>query len=759
MPGTYQYALVCLSILIAITSSFTAFDLASRVRASTGWARHAWLTSASVMLGGGIWGMHFVGMPAFSMPGVEVHYDPGLTLVSLLVPIMFTCVAFLAIQREGTEFSRLLPGGLLMGLGIGSMHYIGMFAMKMAAQITFDPFSGAVSFMIAIAVSIAALHLAMQTLGLVARVIAAIAMGVAISGMHYAAMEGAIFIVSPGIRMSSGGSNLDLAIAASTFFILFLGMIAAVYDRRRALISQCESQALRYSEERFRSLYSRTPLPLHSLDQDGRIEYVSESWIDLLGYRREEVIGRSLSNFMTQASAEQAISADWPRLFRDGDLIEAQYRMVTKAGVLLDVVASARLERNESGAVMHILGGLTNVTARRRAEAALHQSQKMEAIGQLTGGVAHDFNNLLAVVVGNLELLRKRVASDPRSVALVQNALTGAERGATLTQRMLAFARKQELKPEAVDLPELVRSMRELLQRSVGPTIRIETRFPLNLPNAYVDANQLELVLLNLAVNARDAMVGGGTISFEVSERKLSAKPDGAKEKYVCLSVRDTGVGMDAETLSRATEPFFTTKGIGKGTGLGLSMAQGLAEQSGGRLLLKSSVGKGTTVELCLPAAQAQQRAAKQRMDLLERDIQPRVSLAPLSILIVDDDPLVLSNTVAMLEDLGHTVFSASSSAAALRCLRSGKKVEMVITDQAMPGLTGTQLADIVHFEQPDMPILLVSGYVELPDGMHTKLLKLSKPFTQDALLQALYEAVNLKDKSKMLPVQLEVGQ
>jgi len=169
MPGTYKYALVCLSILIAITSSFTAFDLASRVRASTGWARHAWLTSASVMLGGGIWGMHFVGMPAFSMPGVEVHYDPGLTLVSLLVPIMFTCVAFLAIQRKGTELSRLLAGGLLMGLGIGSMHYIGMFAMKMAAQITFDPFSVAVSFMIAIAASIVALHLAMQTVGLVVR--------------------------------------------------------------------------------------------------------------------------------------------------------------------------------------------------------------------------------------------------------------------------------------------------------------------------------------------------------------------------------------------------------------------------------------------------------------------------------------------------------------------------------------------------------------------------------------------------------------
>ena len=245
------------------------------------------------------------------------------------------------------------------------------------------------------------------------------------------------------------------------------------------------------------------------------------------------------------------------------------------------------------------------------AREALLQSQKMEAIGQLTGGIAHDFNNLLMAVLGSLELMRKRLPDDPKLLALLENAVQGAQRGSTLTKRMLAFARRQELKQEAIDIPELVRGMSDLLQRSLGPSVAIETRFPLVSKPVLGDANQLEMILLNLTVNARDAMPDGGQIVIAAREEVLRPG-EGSRLKpgaYVCLTVRDTGIGMDEATLRRAMEPFFTTKGPGKGTGLGLSMVHGVAEQSGGWFTLRSRPGEGTTAELWLPVAEGQAAA------------------------------------------------------------------------------------------------------------------------------------------------------
>ncbi len=368
------------------------------------------------------------------------------------------------------------------------------------------------------------------------------------------------------------------------------------------------------------------------------------------------------------------------------------------------------------------------MTARRRAEAALRQSQKIEAIGQLTGGVAHDFNNLLSVVLGNLELLRKRLRDDDKSKALLENAVEGAERGAALTQRMLAFARRQDLDPQAVDVSALVRGMADLLQRSIGPMVRIETHFPLRLPPALVDANQLELALLNLVVNARDAMPEGGTIT--IAGREEGSGP------FIRLSVTDTGEGMDETTLARATEPFFTTKGTGKGTGLGLSMVHGLAEQSGGGFALRSRKGEGTTAEIWLPLATAQvvdEPAAAAA--------QPAPQVAPvrgLAVLVVDDDPLVLANTAAMLEDLGHTALQAASGAEALRMLRGAHAVDVVLTDQVMPKMTGAQLIAAVKTEWPQLPLIIATGFADLPADLDPDLPKLKKPFQQVLLARTI---------------------
>jgi PAS domain S-box-containing protein len=566
--------------------------------------------------------------------------------------------------------------------------------------------------------------------------------------MHYAAMQGAVFTAHSHVDMGQDGTSLTqvrlaLAVATATFLILFLALIAAMFDRRFASMAERETQALRQSEERFRALYTRTPLPLHSLDEAGRIEHVTDAWLHLMGYKRDEVIGRPLINFMTEPSARRAVQSDWPRLLRAGDLTDAEYRVVTRDGRFLDVLASARVERDEQGAFRHALGGLTDVTERKRAEEALRQSQKMEAVGQLTGGVAHDFNNLLTVVVGSLELLRKRLpADDARGLRLLDNAVQGAQRGASLTQRLLAFSRGQALRPTAIAVPELVRGMSDLLRSSLGPRIQIETLFPLDVAPAYADTNQLELALLNLAVNARDAMDGNGLLTISAREVQVTAGQAGelTPGHYVVLSVADTGEGMDEATLARCMEPFFTTKGVGKGTGLGLSMVYGLAAQSGGRLLLRSRKGEGTTAELWLPRAKMDAATLPQRAtERTDAGSEPRDRRV---VLVVDDDPLVLASTVSMLEDLGHVVMEATSGRQALELLRAGAKADLVITDQVMPDMTGLQLAAELKRLRPALPVLLATGYAERRELAAAGLPLLYKPFGQDALAAAIEDCL-----------------
>jgi CheY-like chemotaxis protein len=373
------------------------------------------------------------------------------------------------------------------------------------------------------------------------------------------------------------------------------------------------------------------------------------------------------------------------------------------------------------------------------ARDALIQAQKMEAIGHLTGGIAHDFNNLLMAIQGSLELLQRRLPKDnPKVARLIDNALLGAQRGAALTQRMLAYARRQELKLVAIHVPELVQGMSELLQSSLGPSIRIETRFTSKLPMTLADPHQLELALLNLAMNARDAMPNGGAVVIGAKERKMTGEGGLKPACYLCVTVTDTGTGMDEETLKRSMEPFFTTKGIGKGTGLGLPMVHGMAQQSGGKLVLKSKPAVGTTAELYLPLA------GPDEAPILD-GITPKVSTSggrKLAILTVDDDPLVALNTSSLLEELGHTVYSASSGTRALEILRREENIDLIITDQAMPGMTGSELVSKIRAEKPELPVILATGYAELPPGEGKGIPRLAKPFRQQDLADAIAEAV-----------------
>jgi CheY-like chemotaxis protein/two-component sensor histidine kinase len=359
----------------------------------------------------------------------------------------------------------------------------------------------------------------------------------------------------------------------------------------------------------------------------------------------------------------------------------------------------------------------------------------MEAIGQLTGGVAHDFNNLLMVVLGNLELLGKHVGGDAKATRLVDGAIQGARRGAALTQRLLAFARQQDLQVKPVDLAELVSGMNDLLRRSVGSSISIETILPATLPPALVDANQLELALLNLAVNARDAMPDGGTLSISLREEQVAGNDALGKGAYLVLAVADGGTGMDAETLKKAVDPFFSTKELGKGTGLGLSMIHGLAVQLNGALRLTSELGVGTTAELWLPATERRpERPA-------EAELPVPQAASRLKILLVDDDALIAMSSVDMLEDLGHEVVEANSGSQALELI-SGQHFDLVITDYSMPGMTGAQLAQAARNIHPALPIVLATGYADLPAGTDIDLPRLAKPYDQAQLAKEIAKAM-----------------
>jgi signal transduction histidine kinase/ActR/RegA family two-component response regulator len=378
---------------------------------------------------------------------------------------------------------------------------------------------------------------------------------------------------------------------------------------------------------------------------------------------------------------------------------------------------------------------------REQALAQLFEAQKLDTIGKLTGGVAHDFNNLLTAVLGSLELLAKRLPDDPRAMRLLENAVQGAKRGASLTQRLLAFARRQDLKPESVDLVSLVDGMEDLFGRALGPGVRLAKFLSSDLPPVRVDANQLELALLNLVVNARDAMPLSGSLTLLATASNVDGErgpKDLVQGKYVKLSLIDTGMGMDAETLAKATEPFFTTKGLGKGTGLGLSMVHGLVMQSGGTMTIASRLGEGTTVDLWLPLSETSPMSPRSEQDAPHTG--QRIPDDVHRILVVDDDPLVGTGTAEMLADLGHNVVEANSGAEAISILERDGSIELLLTDHAMPGMTGLELATIVRATFPRLPILLASGYAELPNSgdWNIQLPRLAKPYRQEELAAAI---------------------
>lgn len=506
-------------------------------------------------------------------------------------------------------------------------------------------------------------------------------------------------------------------------------MVAVAYQRRRL------AQELDTERALLRGLMESSDDLISFKDRDGRFVRLNAAKAKSLACQPDSCIGHRERDFvsperarMIEEAERRAIEAKAPdeiveeRASADGD---TQWFLINHIPIL-----------DEAGSVTKLATIERNVTERKLMEMRLRQADKMQALGTLAGGVAHDFNNLLMAVLGSLDLASRRAPDDPRLTRLLQNATYAAERGASLTQRLLSFSRQRDLRLQAVDVNQVITEMNDLLLRTLGGMIRIERQLADGLWSAIVDPDQLELAILNLCINARDAMPDNGTLTLSTRNESVEEGQiaDLAQGDYVVISVADTGTGIPPEVLSRVLEPFFTTKEVGKGTGLGLPMVYGLAQQSGGTVVINSAVGSGTVVELYLSRTSTEQRQGTRRQEETEHTSRK------VRILLVDDDAEVRAVTAAYLAEMGHRVVEAADGAAALDILRADDQLDLLIADFAMPGMTGTELADKARGIRPGLGVLLVTGYAD-PARMPDSYLFLNKPFSRSDLAAKIHEA------------------
>jgi PAS domain S-box-containing protein len=618
------------------------------------------------------------------------------------------------------------------------MHYVGMAAVRAPATLAYRPGLVIASLAIAIFASWAALRAALAERSLGARAAGATLLGVAICAMHYTAMRAATFRPTAAAHVGAGDiGNLSLVfgVGTSTLLLLFMALLAAMFDRRFEVAALREAQAVAQREEQLRTILAQLPVGvIVASTSSGAVEYANPAAERLMG---GDIVagGAAIADALValHPDGRPYASSEHPlrRALTAGERIERElvrYRR-PDGGEFIAEISAAPIDSAPDGRTVL---AISDVTARVEAQEALQQGSKLQSLGQLTGGVAHDFNNLLTPVIGALDIVSRRSSGDERQARLIAGAMQSAERARTLVQRLLAFARRQHLEARSVDVAALIAGMEDLIARSIGPQIKVLFRSRPPLPAAKVDPNQLELALLNLAVNARDAMPGGGTLAIVAQAEQVGPGHAAGIEAgdYVRITVSDTGTGMDPETLRRAVDPFFTTKGVGQGTGLGLSMVHGLAAQSGGGLQLSSTPGAGTRADLWLPVAR----------DVASADPTVHDDPAPgraLRVLLVDDEPLVRAATAEMIIEAGHQVVQAETGRGALERLRS-QNFDVLVTDYAMPGMTGTQLAAEAHRIDPRLPVLLITGYADLADEAAGGLPRLAKPFKQSALAKCL---------------------
>ncbi|MCF7541617.1 PAS domain-containing protein [Pseudomonas petrae] len=535
--------------------------------------------------------------------------------------------------------------------------------------------------------------------------------------------------------------------------------------------------ALHASSAQLAGMFEQAGAGIALCDHRGVFQQVNDRYCDIMGLRRQAIAGRSILELQNEVAVnaqpmfyENFLTAEAPfeltqhHVRANGSvvwvqthvtpLLDAQQQVSGLLFVCVDISARVGaehqlIELNES-LEQRVA---TMVAEREAAISQLHESRKIEMVGQLGGGIAHDFNNLLTPIMTSLELLRRQPVSNDRSHRLIDAALQAADRARILVGRLLTFARRQTLKPQVVALDSLVNDMRDLIQRSLGPTIEVIVEIPADLPNIYIDPHQLELGVLNLAVNARDAIAERGYLKISACPELVADSPGlgpaPAPGRYVRLTVSDNGSGMSEEVLGRCVEPFYSTKGVGKGTGLGLSMVQGLALQSGGGFDVQSTSGLGTRVDIWLPVSSADVLKPAEG----EGDSGPDAD-HPFHVLVVDDEELVRYTVALQLRDLGYRVTEAASPSAAEHMVSAGLRPDVLITDQLMAEKSGTQLALSLREILPALPVLVVTGYTRESSTQIAGFEVLAKPFSRADIASKVAQVINDQKVSPLISEQ-----
>jgi PAS domain S-box-containing protein len=500
--------------------------------------------------------------------------------------------------------------------------------------------------------------------------------------------------------------------------------------------------ALALSERQFRLLVAGVvDYALFMLDPNGVVANWNAGAQHIKGYTAEEIVGQHFSVFYTEADRAAGGPARALQIAREQGRYEAEAWRQRRDGSLFFANVVIDAIRDETGELIGFAKITRDITERRNAQLELQaaherlaQAQRLEAVGQLTGGVAHDFNNLLQVVGGHIELLRRRLkAADPGALRALDAIDVATRRGQDLTRHLLAFARRQRLNPAPVALAERAPGLRELLGASVGSAIRLTIDFPEALWPVEVDAGELELSLLNMAVNARDAMPNGGVLTIRAANRTFAPGhgPEELAGDFIAITVEDTGMGIPPDVMQRIFEPFFTTKAVDKGTGLGLSQVYGFVQQSGGRVTVRSELGRGTCITLYLPRSQGLPAAAAEAAE--------PAGVSGAAILVVEDNPEVAEVTLRLLEQLGHRPQLARDAEAALQALRDGRRPDLVFSDIVMAGaLDGVALARRIRAEHPDLPVLLATGYSQTAERIGAEFPILPKPYDLAGLNRAI---------------------
>ncbi|WP_122428478.1 response regulator [Pseudomonas viridiflava] len=578
---------------------------------------------------------------------------------------------------------------------------------------------------------------------------------------------------NPSARMGSLLGNVTFLERPFHPVTLVSLVATAVRGRRRQYEARARLEDLLESEKRLQNALKAGRLGSWELESERLL--LTCSAITRGHYGREEHQAFTYEDWLAVVYPEDQprMQSALQRSLDTGVDFIIEYRNVWPDGSLNWVDVRARSIRDNNGHVSSLVGVTSDITERKQAESqlrrlnetleqqveertsqlrhkeeVLRQSQKMEAVGQLTGGIAHDFNNMLTGIIGSLELIRRRLARGRTEGLdnLIDLGVTSANRAAALTHRLLAFSRRQSLDSKPVEMNHLINAMGELIQRSVNESIKLEMQLAGDLWTAEADPNQLENALLNLVLNARDAMPDGGLLTVETCNRQLDKSFTNAHENllpgdYVVLSITDNGCGMPEAVISRAFDPFFTTKPIGQGTGLGLSMIYGFSKQSHGHVAIKSEVGRGTTVELFLPRFKGNQ-------DEDEQSFQSNAVYAKEgeTVLIVEDDPAVRALVSEVLSELGYAFIEAGDSLSAVPILESGQRIDLLISDVGLPGMNGRQLAEIARQLRPELKVLFITGYAEHAAArsgfLDTGMQLITKPFAFDHLTSKVREMI-----------------